>query len=138
MATLIHSLLAVALLFGSAAAAPQPESDVRTIIGGYFAVDHIGPKAFADVEQRALASPILYLGIIERLAVAGTPDFLSATFIPHAIAWIGVKHPAEVKSLAARLLPVYRKARATPRRGNQLYRDERLDDAIRELARLAR
>ena len=138
MATLLHSLLAVAMLFGMATAAPQDERDVHLIIGGNFAVDHIGPKPFADVKQRALASPIVYLGIIERLGLAGTPDWLSSMHIPYAIEWIGVKHPAAVKALAAKLLPIYVKARATPRRGTQTYRNERLDDRIRDLRRLAR
>jgi hypothetical protein len=138
MATLIHSLLAVAMMLGTASATPQDETDVRTIIGGHFAVDHIGPKAYGDIKQRALASPTVYLAIIERLALAGNPDWLSATSVPYAIEWIGVKQPAEVKALAARLLPVYVKARATPRRGNQNYRDELLDGAIRDLRRLAR
>lgn len=136
MATLIHSLLAVAMTFGVASAAPQ--DDVRTIIGGNFAVDHLGPKPFNDIKQRALAQPIAYLAIIEKLALAANPDWLSSTYVPYAIEWIGVKQPAEVKALAAKLLPVYVKARATPMRGNQSYRNERLDDAIRDLRRLAR
>lgn len=81
---MIHSLFAVAMMLGVASAAPQDESDVRLIIGGTFAVDHIGPKAFNDVKQRALAQPIGYLSIIEKLALAGTPDWLSSTTVPNA------------------------------------------------------
>jgi hypothetical protein len=127
------------VLFGTIASADpkSDEQDVRTIIGGHFAVDHIGPTEYNAIKQRALARPTVYLGIIERIASTAVPQSLSSLYIPHAIEWIGVNHKAEVKALAAKLLPIYRKARATKDPKADSYRDQRLDQRITELDRLA-
>lgn len=132
----MRSLLVLTLLATPAAA--EPKSDVGLIIGGNFAVDHIGPTAHDEIQKRALASPKVYLGILERIALGSTPESLSSTYIPYAIGWIGANAKPEAKTLATRLVPVYRKARATPQPKASPYRNERLDERIANLVRLSR
>ncbi len=137
----MRTLIGLALLFAVSPAAADPKvdgSDVQIIIGGNFAVDHIGPKAYTEIKNRALARPKVYLDIIDRFALASTPASLSSTYIPHAIGWIGANAKPEAKVLASRLLPLYRRARATATPASDAYRNQRLDERIAELVSLAK
>lgn len=135
----MRTLLILTFLATPAAADPTiVDSDVSLIINGHFAVDHIGPKLHGEITKRALAEPREYLLGIERAALRITPQYLSSAFIPDAISWIGATVKPEAKAVATRLLPVFKRVRATPAPASDPYRDARLDQRIADLVALSR
>jgi hypothetical protein len=106
------------------------------MIGGHFAVDHIGPTAYTGIRQRAMARPKDYLAIVERLALASNAQQLSSSYVPFVIDLLEPSAKTEATALAKKLLPVYQ--RAAQQGGGDPYRGQRLADRIRELERLAK
>jgi hypothetical protein len=110
-------VLCMLLVASPATADPKAEADVRVIIGGHFAADHIGPTEHAAITARAKARPNVYLTVIDRLAVASSQDSLSSLHIPFAIEILKPVAPVEASSLVKKLLPIYERAlAATPKR----------------------
>ncbi|MCA9706696.1 MAG: hypothetical protein KDK70_12665, partial [Myxococcales bacterium] len=62
---------------------PAVERDLRTIVGGSFAVDHLGPDAFAAIEDHVQRSPDAFLDAWARLALdpAGPLDLYWANLL---------------------------------------------------------
>lgn len=113
----------------------QVESDLRLIIGGNFAADHLGPARYEEVTKRARARPAVYLGVLADRIVGAKPDqeWLSSTYVPAALALVAA--PDAARPVAGRLLVVFRSALAVARDAS---RAERLRQRVRELEQLAK
>lgn len=90
------------------------EDDVRTIIGGMFAADHLGPDVYQSVIDRLRARPRVYLGVLRRV-IRSSPDarFLGGTHAPHLVQLVSEVDPAVARSAAADLLPLFKRALAS-------------------------
>jgi hypothetical protein len=133
-------LVALWLLLNASVVVANPkadEADVRVLISGHFAVDHIGPTEHAAILKRMAARPRGYLAALERIALAATIDGLSSLHIPAAIGRLAPHARPEATALAKKLLPVYKRALAAPPGGDP-YRSVRLRQHLAHLASLAK
>lgn len=142
--------VALGLLFASPLAAdPRPgdraaadakvvESDVGVIIGGHFGVDHIGPKAHAEIVRRARARPVIYLAALEKIAVAATDDARASTFVTFGIELLKPGATKEAVALATKLLPIYERAAKQPSPSKDPSRAKRLAERVAHLRALAK
>jgi hypothetical protein len=86
------------------------EPDVRTMVGGMFAIDHIGPDAFNAISSRFEANPTTYLDEAVRLAKASTREQLSSSYITYLVDRVSKQEPKAARVAAEDLLPLYRNA----------------------------
>jgi hypothetical protein len=114
------------------------EADVQLMIGGHFAVDHIGPTAHAAILSRAKARPKPYLAVIERVALASSTAWLSSSYIPYAIELLKPDAKLEATALAKKLLPIYKRAALAPSPASDPSRGYRFNQRIADLERLAK
>jgi hypothetical protein len=116
------------------------EHDVRTIIGGHFAVDHLGPEVHRGVMDRLRARPRVYLGVLRRV-LRGSQDvsYLSSTYAPNLIQLAGEVDPAAARNAAADLVPLFERmlASAGPPPSSDPDRAVRLQQHIKTLQMLA-
>lgn len=116
------------------------EDDVRTIIGGMFAADHLGPEVYQGVMDRLRARPRVYLGVLRRV-VRSSPDarFLARTYAPSLVQLASKVDPVAARSAAADLLPLFQRAlaRAEPPSSSDPDRDIALRQNIKMLEMLA-
>jgi hypothetical protein len=137
MSRIVLALLLLAVASPAIADPRADEADVRLIIGGNFAVDHIGPTAHAAVLARAKARPREFLRAVERLALASSIEWLSSSHIPYAIELLKPGAKSDATALAKKLLPIYQRAVAASPSGDP-WRGRRLAERIADLQRLAK
>jgi hypothetical protein len=122
----------------------RSEADINLMIGGSFAVDHVGPEAHAAVLQRVHARPQEYLDVFERrlLERLSTPDAL-ADLLPEVFLFeLEPDAPDEVRVLASVLLDACERAiadsspaaDADTEEGRRLYRLRGRAAGLRRLA----
>jgi hypothetical protein len=100
--------------------------DVRTIVGGQFSVDHLGPAAFAALRSRAAQNPGEALDALDALVASSTPDALSVLW-PSALLDITRPLAPDRTSASARLaLAAFEAILARPSQTNGTSRDQRL------------
>lgn len=87
----------------------QIEADLRLMVSGKFAPDHIGPDAVREITARARANAAGYLDVFERMFLE--PDFdafaQSDLRIPAVLTFFADVESERVRSLAEKLLKRY-------------------------------
>jgi hypothetical protein len=86
--------------------------DLRSMIGGSFAEDHLGPEEYRVILARARAQPAVYLTTLVDDVVGSGPDakFLASAHIPQAVQLLAEAAPEEAASTAKRLLVIHESA----------------------------
>ncbi len=111
----------------------EVESDVRTIIGGMFSPDHLGPDVYSEILSRAHADSATYVvALIE--VVGDSPDamWLSSIYAAHLLELLREYTP--VAHAAERLLALHR-ASTRPQSADESW-NARMNTRIRRLERL--
>lgn len=89
----------------------QIEADLIAMIGGMFAVDHIGPEAYDAILSRARARAPLYLGTLaHRIVPRLDAEQLSSMYAPHPIELLSETAPEEALTAARAILAAHRAA----------------------------
>jgi hypothetical protein len=116
------------------------EQDLRTMIGGNFTPDHLGPDVYRAILARLRERPNAYLDELVDHVVGPHPEpgWLSAVHVPAVLDLVGAIQL--VKPYAKRLLPIFQAAlrAATPPPANDEYRATRLAGHVRTLELLSR
>jgi len=117
----------------------QVEADVRLMVGGMFAVDHIGPEKYEQVNRRFEARPRAYVSEAVRLARTLEHRRLASVFIPSLLERAARHEPEATRAAAQAMLPLYRRAiqEATASPSDE-YERKRLEERLRAVERLAR
>lgn len=103
-----------------AAAASRVNADVRLVIEGLFAPDHLGPGAHAEVVARVRADPRAHLAALERIVhETHGSGALSALHPPALLELVVNVAPDEARAVAGALAAVYRRALGEPGRDPQ-------------------
>ena len=117
----------------------EVEHDLRLMIGGMFAPDHLGPDVYAQILARAHAHarPTVYASVLVDRIIGEHPEasWLSSTYVAATLEHLGA--PELSHAAAQRLVPHFEGAlkAATPPPAGDEYRAVRLE---RELAALRR
>jgi hypothetical protein len=84
----------------------RSESDIGLMIGGNFAVDHLGPDVYAAILQRAHSDPQEYLDVFTQrfLARVTAPEALPDLMPEAFLAELQADAPGRVRELAATIL----------------------------------
>ena len=119
----------------------QIEWDLRLMIDGMFAPDHLGPELHAAITRRAHAGAALYLGVLVDRVVGPAPDasWLSSSHVAATIALLRADDAAAATAAARRLLPLHEAAlrASTPPPAADEHRAARLEDRIATLRAIA-
>jgi hypothetical protein len=110
------------------------DHDLQLIIGGSFGIDHLGPEVYGAVATRAKARAALYLGELVAHVSRDDARWLSATFVPSAVALVHDVDPASARVAAQQLLPRFVAALHASGDGQA----DRLRARVAELEELAR
>ncbi|NUP07486.1 MAG: hypothetical protein HOW73_15665 [Polyangiaceae bacterium] len=125
---------------GGEPAKPGITDDVRLIIGGRSAADHIGPQEHDALFARLRGQPLEYLAEGVRFAKRANHRQLGGTFVSYLVRVVGEPPTtrAQAENAARELLPIYQKAlddaRANP---SDEFEPTRLSQEIAQLDRLA-
>lgn len=111
-------------------------SDLRSIIGGNFAEDHLGPAEYRAILDRARARPAVYLAALVDDVVGGGPGakWLASAHVPHAVQLLAEVAPEASVLAAKRLLLIHEGAL----REANAEETKRLHERIAQLQKLAR
>jgi hypothetical protein len=125
-------------------AAPDPAAavsrDVRTIIGGMFSVDHLGPEAFHALQDRATSSASEYLDALDVIVASSTPDVLSVDWPSELLDLTRHADPVHAERSAKAALSRYEDALSRDRAAGSAgdaTRQYRLEQRISSLRQLA-
>lgn len=87
----------------------QIEQDIRLMVSGKFAPDHIGPDEYKAVSKRALSNAAIYLDLCETLYFGPNFDAISHSNLrlPALLNFFADVEPVRVRELANQLLRQY-------------------------------
>jgi hypothetical protein len=108
----------------TAPADPSVDHDLRTIVGGYYSSDHIGPDAFEAIEDHVRREPDAFLDAWARAALDPTNHL--DLYWTNVLERTAAARPERTRELAACLLARYDDALAHPPAG----RDPSWEDRI--------
>jgi hypothetical protein len=124
---------------GNALDASRIASDVSLIVGGNFAVDHIGPEAYDAVVKRFESAPSAYVAESVAQAKGFSRARLSGSYVEALLTRAKPLAPGAVRSAATELLPIYRSAEsASVKAPSDPSEPSRLQERVRDLESLIR
>ena len=103
---------------------PSVDDDLRTIVGGYYSPDHIGPEAFEAIEDHVRREPDAFLDAWARAALDPTSSL--DRYWSNVLERAAAARPERTRELAACLLARYDDALAHPPAGRDPSWEERI------------
>lgn len=104
---------------------PTVEDELRTIVGGLYAPDHIGPAAFEAIEEHVRREPDAFLDAWARDAL--DPETSLDRYWPNVLERTAAARPERTRELAACLLARFDAALAHPPAGRDPSWEDRIE-----------